>query len=254
MFVSHPDSNLPPNHLYFVVRLLHHCSFHQWNYLICHFQLHCQSECKIQGLYLVKIFSVPTPYWILPMHMKQLWQETMNNDSDQQKQGSYDWSVYYKLFMPWEGKERIKLALKTAKRFTRHQWRKFKGPVTKELRIRRTKQGCPSLAECSYGDIRPIFIKVHIFWKVNKCRFWNFCLFLQNLARIWKWAWFIKNDRYFLRGLFSRALYYMRLICFAYDSPHVESPKRVSYFFLSAPLHLLRIVEVAPFNLWLLFS
>ena len=52
--------------------------------------------------------------------------------------------------------------------------------------------------------------------------------------------------------LFSRALYYMHLIYFAYNSPHVEWPKRVSYFFLSAPLYLLRIVEVAPFNLWLL--
>ena len=121
------------------------------------------------------------------------------------------------------------------------------------LRIHRTKQGCPFLTERSSQDIWPIFIKVHIFWKVNKCRFWICCLFLQNLARIWKRAWFIKNDRYILRGLFSRALCYTRLIYFAYDSPHVEWPKRVSYFFLSALLYILRIVEVAPFNFWLLF-
>ena len=31
------------------------------------------------------------------------------------------------------------------------------------LRIHRTKQGCPSLTERSSQDIRPIFIKVHIF-------------------------------------------------------------------------------------------
>ena len=53
-------------------------------------------------------------------------------------------------------------------------------------------------------------------------------------------------------GLFSRTLYYTRLICFAYDSPHVEWSKRVSYYFLSTPLYILRIAEVAPFNLWLL--